>query len=70
MSAISEIQQAVMQSDANIVPQLLATTLVGPTLPSSAQSIGTVIALRAVANGDSLNACLKNNDSVGGVFPI
>jgi hypothetical protein len=66
MSAISEIQQAVMQSDANIVPQLLATTLVGPSLPSSAQSIGTVIAVRAVANGDSLNACLKNNDSVGG----
>jgi hypothetical protein len=65
MSAISAIQQAVMQSDDGIVPQLLATTLAAPTLPSSALSIGTVVALRAIVDGHGLATCLKDNDAAG-----
>ncbi len=53
MAAISAIQNEVMAHDENIVPQLLATTIAGPSLPSSAQSVGTVAALRGIADGTS-----------------
>jgi len=47
-----------MANDANVAPQLLATTAASVTLPSSAQSVGTVIALRAIADGRKLQEAL------------
>jgi hypothetical protein len=58
MAAISAIQQEIMNNDGSIVPQLLATTVAAPTLPSSAQSVGTVLALRGISDGHRLAALL------------
>jgi hypothetical protein len=58
MTAISAIQEEIMANDANVLPQLLATTVASVTLPSSAQSVGTVTALRAIADGKTLQEAL------------
>jgi len=63
MSAISAIQQQIMDDDGSIVPQLLATTVAAPTLPSSSQSIGTVLALRGIADGSRLKSLLSSDDA-------
>lgn len=63
MSAVSAIQQKIMQDDSHVVPQLLATTLVEPTLPSSAQSVGTLTALKAIVIGHDLTKCLSDTAS-------
>jgi hypothetical protein len=59
MAAISAIQGEVMAHDENIVPQLLATTIAAPSLPSSAQSVGTVTALRGIAEGRTLHSLFE-----------
>jgi hypothetical protein len=58
MQAVSDIQAKVMSDSANLAPQLLATTVVSPTLPPSAASVGMVYALEAIAHGATLTHAL------------
>lgn len=58
MQAVSSIQAKIMSDSANIAPQLLATTVVAPTLPPSASSVGMVYALEAIAHGATLTHAL------------
>ena len=59
MSAVSAIQAVITENNDCIVPQLLATTIAAPALPSSAASVGTVIALRAIVSGKPLGEVLR-----------
>jgi hypothetical protein len=61
MSAISAIQSEIMANDDSVVPQLLASTIASATLPSSSQAVGTVVALRAVADGRTLQEALNED---------
>ena len=63
MSAVTAIQQEIMANDGSVVPQLLATTVAAPTLPSSAQSVGTVLALRGIVDGRRLHSMSTSDDS-------
>jgi hypothetical protein len=61
MTAISAIQSEIMANDDSVVPQLLASTIASATLPSSSQAVGTVVALRAVADGRTLREALNED---------
>jgi hypothetical protein len=52
--AVSEIQTKIFSDPANMVPELLATTVSSSELPVPAASIGMVYALDAIAKGVSL----------------
>jgi hypothetical protein len=54
MSAISDLQKAIMGDAGNIQPELLATTVMSPKVPSSAEAIGSVYGLHAIAEGSTL----------------
>jgi hypothetical protein len=54
MSAVSGIQKAIMEDAADIEPELLATTVLSPKLPSPGEAVGSVYGLHAIAEGASL----------------
>ncbi|MGN6561475.1 MAG: hypothetical protein ACTHMU_02340 [Thermomicrobiales bacterium] len=65
MKAVSDIQAIILADNAGIDPELLATTVVAPPLPSAAAAAGTVYALHAIADGLTLAralAQLENHD--------
>jgi hypothetical protein len=53
MKSVSDIQQLIMEDEANIVPELLATTLLSSSVPPSTAAVGTVYALHAISEGAS-----------------
>lgn len=57
MSAVSKIQSLIMEDEAGIEPELLATTVLSPQTPqkpSPAAAVGVVYALHGIAEGASL----------------
>jgi len=54
MKSVSSIQQTILDDETNIQPELLATTVISSTLPSSGVSVGFVYGLHAIAEGSSL----------------
>lgn len=54
MTAISSMQKAIMEDAANIEPELLATTVLSPKVPTPGEAVGTVYALHAMAEGATL----------------
>jgi hypothetical protein len=54
MKSVSDIQKAILEDEASIQPELLATTIVSQTLPSAAAAVGSVYALHAIAEGATL----------------
>jgi hypothetical protein len=63
MKAVSDIQAIILQDDAGIDPELLATTAVSPPLPSAAAAAGAVYALHAIADGLTLPRALEHLES-------
>ena len=56
---VSTIQGTVTTDEANMDPQLLATTAAGAVLPAPAQGVGTVWALDAISHGETLGEALR-----------
>ena len=54
MTAISALQKQIMADAGNIQPELLATTVLTPTVPGPGVAVGTVYALHAIAAGATL----------------
>jgi hypothetical protein len=64
MKAVSDIQAIILADEAGIDPELLATTVVAPPLPSTAAA-GALYALHAIADGLTLARALtqlENHD--------
>jgi hypothetical protein len=54
MSAVSDLQKAIMGDAGNIQPELLATTVFDPKVPAPGEAIGSVYALHAISEGATL----------------
>jgi hypothetical protein len=54
MSAVSDLQKAIMGAASNIWPELLATTVCDPKVPAPGEAIGSVYALHAISEGARL----------------
>jgi hypothetical protein len=54
MKAVSDIQQLILSDESGIQPELLATSVLSPKLPSAASAVGSVFALHAIACGLNL----------------
>jgi hypothetical protein len=54
MSAVSDLQKAIMGDASNIQPELLATTVFDPKVPAPGEAIGSVYALHAISEGATL----------------
>jgi hypothetical protein len=53
MKSVSDIQKLIMEDEENIVPELLATTLISSSVPPATAAVGTVYALHAISEGAS-----------------
>jgi hypothetical protein len=58
MRAVSNIQRMILDDSKHIEPELLATTVLSPPIPSSNVSVGVVFALHAIKQGSSLAHCI------------
>jgi hypothetical protein len=54
MTAVSDLQKAIMVDSGNIQPELLATTVVNSKVPTPGEAIGSVYGLHAIAEGATL----------------
>jgi hypothetical protein len=54
MAAVSELQKTILGDEANIQPELLATSVISPKVPDTGMAVGSVYALQAIADGATL----------------
>jgi hypothetical protein len=60
LKAVSDIQQLILSDEGGIEPELLATTVLSPSLPSAASAVGSVFAFHAIADGLNLAQAIEH----------
>jgi hypothetical protein len=74
MKSVSDLQKEIMGDAQNVVPELLATTVVARPVPAAGEAVGSVYALHAIAEGATLAHALDklgiNDSAISGAAKV